>query len=412
MDESVLIIGAGPGGIAAALELDRAGQGDYVIHERSSAVGGTWHQNRYPGVACDVPGHYYCYSSRPNVDPKRLFATGPELLGYFAGVARDSGVESHVRFDSAITQLDWIGDHWLATASSGVRTRHRVVIGAVGRLNKPRIPDIPGLDGFAGVVRHSAEWDETIDLAGRRVGVVGSGSSATQIVSAIVDTAQSVDVFQRTPHWVMPMENPPIPEEIRAALRASPEAAREQYRAVEAVVTRIAEAGIHPDSPGAAERDAAVRAGLDRIEDPDLRRLLTPDYAIGCKRILVSATYLDAVQRSHVTVIPGPIEKVGPTGVRLADGTWRTLDVIILATGFHADNFLRPIRVRGTGGITLDDLWADSFVSYKSVALPHMPNLFLVNGPFTPRREHVGPCRHRAPGRVRGAADQPGADAW
>ncbi|WP_420368612.1 flavin-containing monooxygenase [Curtobacterium sp. L1-20] len=382
-DSSVLIIGAGPGGIAVAERVADLGI-DFVVVERAAGLGGTWYQNRYPGVGCDVPAHYYSYSTDPNAAATTLFASGAELRAYFEDHARRTGVAEHVVHDTEVTDLDWEDGAWTVTSADGQRTRHRAVVGATGRLNRAKVPDIAGLDRFAGVLAHSSDWDPSEDLAGKRVAVVGTGSSGAQIVSALAGTASTVTVFQRTASWVMPVPNEPIPEELRAAMLASPERAREQYRATEAFVRGIAEASIDPDGPGARARDAQIRAGLESVADPALRRALTPDYAIGCKRIVFSGTFLTAVQRPDVQLVTSRITEVEPTGVRTADGALHEADVLILATGFHADNYLRPIRVRGADGITLDELWADSFLSYKSVALPEMPNLFLVNGPYTP----------------------------
>lgn len=382
-DAPVLIIGAGPGGIAMAKQLTDAGI-EFVIHERADSLGGTWHQNRYPGVGCDVPAHYYSFSDSPNAAATSLFASGAELLAYFADYARRTGIDEHIVPCSEVVDLEWDGHRWTATTADGTRSRHRVVIGATGRLNRAKMPDFPGLDRFAGVLTHSSDWDPALDVTGKRVAVVGTGSSGAHIVSSLAGTASAVTVFQRTPPWVMPIANEPIPEPVRAALMASPERAREQYRATERFVRSIAEASLDPSGDGQRARDAQIRAGLEAVTDPELRKALTPDYEIGCKRIVFSATFLPAMRRPDVQLVTSAIVGVEPAGVRTADGELHDADVIVLATGFHADNYLRPMQVRGDDGITLDELWADSFLSYKSVALPEMPNLFLVNGPYTP----------------------------
>lgn len=380
---SVLVVGAGPAGIAMAMELAAAGIDDYVVLEKAAGVGGTWRQNRYPGVACDIPAAYYCYRSAPNPEPRSLFATGEELRAYFERVAAERGVLQHVRCGTEVAAAEWTGAHWLVTTTAGERLRYRVVVGAVGRLNRPRHPDLPGWRDFAGVLRHSADWDPATEVAGRRVGVVGAGATGVQLVGALAGVAAHVDLFVRTPHWVMPLPDAPVPDDVHDLLVSSPAAARARYREVEQLVLANAEAAASPGSPAAQRREAAIRGALASVRDPVLRQQLTPQHEIGCKRLVVSATFYETVQRDDVSVVTDRVERVERDGVVTAGGERRTLDVLVLATGFHADNFLRPVRVTGQAGAELDDLWAQDFVNYKSVALPSMPNFFLVNGPYS-----------------------------
>jgi cation diffusion facilitator CzcD-associated flavoprotein CzcO len=381
---SVLVVGAGPAGIAMARELAAAGIDDYEVLEKAEGVGGTWRQNRYPGVACDIPAAYYCYRSDPNTDARALFATGAELRAYFERVATEGGVLEHVRCATEVASAEWTGAHWLVTTTAGERLRYRVVVGAVGRLNRPRYPDLPGWRDFAGVLRHSSEWDPATEVAGRRVGVVGAGSSGVQVVGALAGVAAHVDLFVRTPNWVMPLPDVPVPDDLRDLLASDPAVAQARYREVEQLVRQNAEAAASPGSPAAQRREAAIRGALAGVRDPVLRAQLTPRHEIGCKRLVVSATFYDTVQRDDVSVVTDPVERVEAAGVVTANGERRPLDVLVLATGFHADNFLRPVRVTGQAGEALDDLWAQDFVNYKSVALPLMPNFFLVNGPYSP----------------------------
>ena len=381
--KTVLIIGAGPGGILMGIRLLELGVTDLTIFEKADAVGGTWRDNRYPGVACDVPAHYYSYSFQPNADARTTFATGPELEAYFTHVARDHGVLDHVRFGTEATDARWTGSAWQVTTGDGAVERFDVVITAVGRLHRPRIPEIEGMGSFEGLITHSSRWDPATDLHGKRLGVIGTGSSAVQITSAASLEAAHLDLYQRTPQWVMPMANEPIPDEVREEM-ATPEGAEKHYREVEQQLIELGDTILQSDSEGTKKRNAGVRAAVAAVQDPVLRAKLTPDYEVGCKRLIISGTFYDAVQRPNVSVVTEGIERIEPGGIRTRDGAFRPLDVIILATGFHADSYMRPMTVTGANGVDLDELWADAFLNYKSVALPSMPNLFTVNGPFSP----------------------------
>lgn len=381
--KSVLIIGAGPGGILMAIRLLEQGVTDLTVFEKADSVGGTWRDNRYPGVACDVPAHYYSYSFAPNADARTTFATGAELEAYFTHIARDHGVLEHVRFGTEAVDARWTGTDWRVTTDDGTVQHFDVVITAVGRLHRPRIPEIAGMDDFAGVITHSSRWDPATDLTGTRVGVIGTGSSAVQITSAASKVAAHLDLYQRTAQWVMPMANEQIPESVRQEM-ATPEGAERHYREVEQQLIELGDTILRSDSEGTRKRNAGVRAAVAAVQDPVLRAKLTPDYEVGCKRLIISGTFYEAVQRPNVSVVTDGIERIEAGGIRTKDGAFRPLDVIILATGFHADSYMRPMTVTGEDGVDLDRLWADAFLNYKSVALPSMPNLFTVNGPFSP----------------------------
>lgn len=384
MAKRIVIIGAGAAGILMGIRLAESGLEDYLILERSDDLGGTWHRNRYPGVACDVPALYYSYSFEPNTEVTRKFASGAELWSYFHRIATRYGVTDHIRFGTDVVAADWDGRRWTVTTASGEFVEADVVVSAVGRLDRPNLPAIPGMEDFAGVLSHSSRWDPELDLTDRRLGVIGNGSSGVQITTAASSVVEQLTLFQRTPQWIFPVQDEPIADKVQAAIRSSRDAARAHYDAFEAELLRTIGGIVDDDQRAAEDRERACREFLGTVRDPALRAKLTPDYAVGCKRLVMSEGFYDAVQRPNVTVETTGIERIEPTGVRTTDGRLHELDTLILATGFHADNYLRPMRVTGTDGRTLDELWAETYVNYKSVALPHMPNLFLVNGPFSP----------------------------
>lgn len=367
----------------AGIGLSQSGFDDFVVLERASALGGTWRDNRYPGVACDVPGAYYCYSFEPNGDPKTTFASGSELLRYFMRIADKYRVAEKIRYNSEVKSAIWTGRDWILTTTNDDEYRSDIVITAVGRLHRPKTPDIAGLEDFEGRITHSSAWDPSISLTSRRVGVIGTGSSGTQIISAIAGEVKHLDIFQRTAQWVIPLANEQIPVWRRVPLRLSSRYRKRSYRQAADLVDRFASGFVNSPKATEARKRACLRA-LATIRDPELRAKLTPSYELGCKRLVVSKAFYDAVQLPNVEVVTEKILRVEANGVRTVDGQFHPIDLLILATGFHADAYLRPMTVTGEGGITLDEIWSNIPVNYKSVALPHMPNFFMVNGPYSP----------------------------
>lgn len=378
----IIIIGAGAAGIRMGIRLREMGISSFQIVEKDDSVGGTWRDNTYPGVACDVPAQYYCYPFAPNTTVKNTFATGSQLWDYFQDIATRFEIDGHIRFGVEVTDAEWVAGRWKLTTTDGEILHADIVIGAVGRLRVPHYPVIEGLDDFGGPVVHSARWDKNLSLEGKRVGIIGNGSSAVQIISATVDNVGHLDVYQRTAQWVYPWKNKEIdPEELEKARTSDSEAIRAYDRARDSF--RALFEGIAAGAD-AEKRNAACVDALNSVKDPVLRAKLTPDYPVGCKRLVVSGTFYDAIQRPNVSVVTERIARVEREGIRMADGALRPLDIIVLATGFHADSYLRPMRVTGEDGMTLDDIWSDVFLNYNSIALPFMPNFFMVNGPFSP----------------------------
>lgn len=382
-----IIVGAGMAGLLAAIRLKQRGDDDFVVYEKGDAVGGTWRENTYPGLTCDVPAHSYVYSFAHNPDWSAYFAPGPEIREYFDSVARQFEVTDAIRFNCEVASCEWLGDRWRVRLQDGTEDWGNVLIAATGVLHHPRYPDIVGLDSFEGEVFHSARWDHSASLDGKRIGVIGNGSTGVQIVSALADRAARLVQFQRSPQWIMPCIDKRYSDEERRAFRDNPELIEEVRNGPEAQArrARFTNAIVDVDSPELAEIQEIVERNLeDSVRDPVLREKLRPDYRVACKRLVFSHNYYEAVQKPSVVLETGPIERVEAGGVRLRDGMLHELDVLVLATGFHADQFVRPIEVLGRGGCDLETLWAERPRAYYAVTVPDFPNLLLLNGPTGP----------------------------
>lgn len=381
-----LVIGAGMSGILSAIRLREAGYDDVVIYEKADRLGGTWRENTYPGIACDVPSHLYSYSFAPNPDWSRRFASGAEIQAYFEAVARQYGVDRLIRYGSEITRCAWENGRWRIAVADGSTDAGDFLVAATGVLHHPNEPDLPGHDSFAGAMFHSARWDHRVPLAGRRVGVIGTGSSAIQIVGALVDEVAELSLFQRTPQWIAPTQNPAYSDAEKAVFRARPDAI-EQLRAE---VSRLFTEGFanHVSDMNAPQMQlihAACVANLESsVGDPVLREQLRPSYRAGCKRLVMSENFYEAIQRPNARLVTEGIERIEPAGVRTRDGRLHALDVLVLATGFRVDRFMRPMQIVGRDGTTLDTVWRDGPYAYLAVAIPDFPNLFMLNGPNGP----------------------------
>lgn len=385
-DPRIVIVGAGMAGIAAGYTFARAGFTNFVILEKGSDVGGVWHWNRYPGLTCDVPSQIYQYGFAPKADWSHLWAEGAEIQRYHRDVLERFGLDRRLRLNTEVVAAEYGGDGtWTLTTADGDTLSADFVVCATGVLHHPNIPDIPGLDTFAGPVVHTARWDPEILTAGRRIAVIGTGSTGVQVVSALQPGAAMLTHFARSAQWVLwaPM-----------GLR--------QPRAVAGLFGRWPglldftfarlqwAAGILADivtTPSWRRRlvQAYARASLRvQIRDPQLRAKLTPDYAPLCKRQVVSGSYYRAVTAPNARLVTEAITAVTPTGIRTADGAHHEVDLIVLATGFRPHNYMRPMSVVGRGGVTLDEAWAKGPRAYRMTAIPGFPNLFTVLGPNSP----------------------------
>ena len=378
------IVGAGMAGILAAIKLTEAGLTDFTVYEKADRLGGTWRENTYPGIACDVPSHLYSYSFALTPEWSHRYSPGSEIRRYFERVADEYDLEPHLRFGEEVTCCEFRDGRWCLETARGHRDEVDVVIAATGVLHHPNVPDLEGLDTFEGASFHSARWDHDVQIDGARVGVIGTGSTAVQITGAIVDRVAALSLFQRTAQWVVQQENPAYSDEERAEFRRQPERLTELHEELSAQFGIFARAVVDAESPEMTMLEAACEANLDTVRDPELRARLRPDYRAACKRLVVSPNFYEAIQRPNAELVTEGIERIEPAGVRTRDGRLHELDVLVLATGFKVQNFMRPMGVVGRDGVTLDEVWASRPSAYLSITIPGFPNLFMLNGPNGP----------------------------
>ena len=380
------IIGAGMSGILSAIKLSEAGFNDYTVYEKAERLGGTWRENTYPGIACDVPSHLYSYSFEPNPEWSHRYAPGAEIQAYFEGVAQRHAVPERIVFGTAIDQAEFVNGRWNLTTTDGRTDTVDVIIAATGVLHHPNIPHLDGIESFAGASFHSARWDHSVPLDGRRVGVIGTGSTAVQIVAALVDRVSAITMFQRTPQWIGPQENPAFTEAEIEQFKEHPEIITMMRDEISrGFADRFSNAVINADSPEMQLIEAVCKAHLeDSVHDPVLREKLRPDYRAACKRLVISGDFYSAIQKPNAELVTEGIQCIEPGGVRTVDGQLHELDVLVLATGFRVDRFMRPMDVIGRDGRVLDDVWAHGPVAMLSISVPDFPNLFMLNGPNGP----------------------------
>ena len=379
------IIGAGMSGILTGIRLREKGFVDFVIYEKAATVGGTWRENTYPGVACDVPSHVYSYSFELSPDWSRRFSPGPEIREYFERVARKYGIDRHIRFNSRIDRIEHRDGKWQLSNADGLHDDADFVVAATGVLHVPAVADIPGLKDFAGASFHTARWDHSVDLKDKRVGIIGTGSTATQIVPAIIDTVRDLYLFQRTAQWIMPLPHPSYTEQEKRAFREHPELLQQNYEHWARRFNETFARAVLGDEVELARIEKLCRDNLEQnVHDPELKRKLTPNYRAACKRLIMSDEFYPAMQKPNAHLVTEGIERVEAKGVRTKDGALHELDVLVIATGFNGHAFLRPMQVIGPEGNRLDEYWAESNRAYRSVAVPGMPNFFMLVGPNSP----------------------------
>jgi cation diffusion facilitator CzcD-associated flavoprotein CzcO len=379
------IIGSGFAGLGMAIQLKKAGYDDFVILEKDSDLGGTWRDNRYPGCACDVPSHMYSFSYELNPNWSRMFAPQEEIWAYLRRCVSKYGLERHIRYGSGVEALEWdsgVG-HWRVTLADGSELTPKAVVSGIGALHVPSVPAIPGASRFAGKVFHSAQWDHSCDLRGKRVAVIGTGASAIQFVPKVASEASSLRVFQRTPPWIQPKPDFAIPAWARRVFRYVPGAQRAFRNAIYWVLeTRAVGFTISPKLMAPQEKVARTHIAR-QVPDPDLRAKVTPDYTIGCKRILLSSDYYPALSQPHVDVVTSGIEEITPTGLVTSDGAVHDVDVIIYGTGFKVTDALSEQRIIGRDGLKIQEAWADGIEAHHGVTINGFPNLFFLLGPNT-----------------------------
>ena len=380
----VVIIGAGFGGLAAAVALRRKGIDDLTIIERADGVGGTWRRNVYPGAACDIQSHLYSFSFAPNRSWTRTYAYQPEILAYLESVADGFDLRRHLMLDTVVRRLRWNcgASHWEVDLTGGDRLIADVVVSAVGLFGATRYPDIDGLADFSGTLMHTAQWDPAVDLTGKRVAVIGTGASGVQVVPELVDVAATLTVFQRTPPWMVPKEDRPYSAEELSRYRRLPWASRrERWRLWKLQHDNTA---LTPDHPRLAAVQKLSEKFLHKhVADERLRDALTPRYPFRCKRVLLGEKYYQALQRDHVELVTEPVSRVTEAGIVTAAGTAIEVDTIVLATGFETSSYLSGIEVIGADGGSLHERWGSDPHAYLGVAVSGFPNFFMLYGPNT-----------------------------
>jgi cation diffusion facilitator CzcD-associated flavoprotein CzcO len=370
------------GGLGAAIRLRQRGDDDFLVFERAADVGGTWWANTYPGCQCDIPSHLYSFSFAPNPDWTRTYPKQPELRDYLRTTAERFGVYDRVRLNTTVTGATWdaAAGRWRLTTTDGPYSAD-VLIAAPGPLSEPSIPDLPGLDTFAGTVFHTATWNHDHDLRGRRVAVVGTGASAIQAVPQIAQQTAHLDVVQRTPPWVVPHRDRPITRLERALYRRVPALQRLVRTGVYFSRELLVPGLVHRPRMLALVEKVARKHIADQVRDPELRAKVTPDYTIGCKRILPSNTWYPALCRDDVELVTDGIAEIRPEGYVTTDGTLHEVDTIIFATGFYVTDIPLAGIVTGADGRTLAEVWQRSPQAYRGTAVAGFPNLFLLVGP-------------------------------
>ena len=384
----VLVVGTGFAGLGMAVQLQRAGRTGFVVLERGDEVGGTWRDNTYPGAACDVPSHLYSFSFALNPRWTRSFSPQAEIQTYLRDVADRFNVRQHIRFQHVLTDARWNADddRWHVEAQTpdgtAVFTARRLILGA-GALSDPSVPDIKGIESFAGTVFHSAQWNHEHDLTGERVAVIGTGASAIQLVPQIQPKVAHLDLYQRTAPWVIPRHDRPITRfeqllyaripALQRLVRALIYWGRETYAVAFTRNTKLLR----------LPKKIALQHIAKQIKDPELRAKVTPSYTIGCKRILISNDYYPALAQPNVDLITDGIDEITPNGIRTADGVEHAVDTIVFSTGFHVTDMPSAQHLYGREGRSLADVWSEGMFAHRGTTVPGFPNLFLLVGPNT-----------------------------
>jgi cation diffusion facilitator CzcD-associated flavoprotein CzcO len=381
---SIAVVGGGFAGVGAAAMLRRAGHDDVTVFERGERVGGVWHHNTYPGAACDVPSHLYEYSFAPNPRWSRRYAPQAEIQAYLEDVARSNGVYDHIRTGTEVKAARWDEERarWLLDTSAGPHEAD-VLVTACGQLSVPAIPPLPGLDSFEGPAFHTAQWRHDVDLAGKRVGVVGTGCSAIQVVPAIQPQVERVTIYQRSPGWTFPKMDFAYSERTQRLFERFP-ALQRMDRALVFGFMELGAAGMTNRRWLLKPFRAAARAQITKaIKDPELRAKVTPTDEVGCKRVMLTDEWYPTLTRANVDLVTDRIAQITPTGITTADGAERPHDVLVLATGFSTHGFIAPMEITGSGGRTLAEAWQPTPRAYLGMSVPGFPNLFLLYGPNT-----------------------------
>lgn len=380
---SVGIIGAGPGGLALGIFLRKAGFSDFTIFDREDGVGGTWRINTYPGLACDVKSHLYSYSFDLNANWSRIWSGQPEILEYFEQCARRYELGPNLKLNTEITAAHWDGAAWQLTTSAGEIYTFDVVVSAIGLFTQPVLPDLVEQEPFTGTLMHTARWDHSVDLRDARVAVLGTGSTAAQLVPEVAKVAKKVYSVQRSPTWILPKPDRPYTDREKWLFRRIP-FAKKIYRTRLWLRSESNIAVIENGSDKTQEfKGIALRTLEATVADEGLRRKLTPDHPFGCKRLVFATDYLQSLTQPHVEVVSSPARALRARSLVTDDGTELDVDVVLCATGYAAADYLGQIDVTGERGVTLRETWSEGAYAYLGMAVPGFPNFFMLYGPNT-----------------------------
>jgi cation diffusion facilitator CzcD-associated flavoprotein CzcO len=378
-------------GIAAVIKLRKAGYGDLTVFEKADRVGGTWRENTYPGLSCDIPSRWYSFRFALNPEWTHRFSYGPEIQAYMEKVARDFDVESVIRFGTPVKSLDYVvqtrggAPKWRLVTADGETLFYDIVISATGILHQPVMPDIAGIERFEGASFHSARWDHSTKLAGKRVGVIGTGSTAAQIIGDITSRVGQMVVFQRTPQWMVPLPQAEYSTGLKRLLRLFPFLQWIPYFFYFFVGLRTFGAATVGDKKMLARIGRACQDNLKQnVADPVLRTKLTPDYQAACKRLILCSSFYPAISSQNAVLVTEKIQEINAKGVRTVDGEFYELDVLILATGFDPSAFILPTKVTGEKGLDLEKFWHRAPRAHRAVAMPGFPNFWMLEGPTGP----------------------------
>ncbi len=380
----LLVIGAGMSGVLMAIKLKKAGYENIRVFEKADSVGGTWRDNTYPGLHCDVPSLSYCYSFAPRNSWDKRMSRGEDIRVYFERVSHEYGVQEIIEFGTEVKDSRYDGDVWKVTTNHEKDIEFDFVITACGVLHHPVIPDFKGKDSFKGDSFHSARWDHSIKLTGKRIAVIGTGSTAAQIIKPVSETCKEVVNFQRTPQWIFPFPNREYQTTDKLAAKFLPGYKKMVRRVYDEAFDH---GGLAVTQDGWQRKliQQAVRLNLRlSVKDKKLREKLTPDFEPLCKRMVISDNYYQSLQKKNVHLEVSAIEEIKPGGIVCADGTYHELDIIVYATGFDTQAYMKPITMTGLNGMTLKKAWAKGPIAYRTIAMPNFPNMFMIQGPNAP----------------------------
>lgn len=380
----ILIVGAGMSGMLMAIKLTEAGLDNYRIYDKAHEIGGTWRENTYPGAACDIAAHYYTYQNVPNPEWSSRLPQGPEIQQYLLAVVEKHRLRRRITFNKEVASARHDGERWTVSFKDGATEQADFVVACCGLLHHPRYPSIPGLEDFAGAKFHSARWDHSVPLEGKRVGVLGTGSTGAQIISSLAQRGIELKVFQRTPQWIFPLPDRRYGKLDKAVVRAFPGIAKLVHHGYRVAFENLFASAVLKPNWQRSLMSWLCRKNLETVKDPDLRAKLTPDYKPLCKRLVMSTEFYPAIQRPNVRLITDDIDHIEAKGVVTKDGVLHEVDVLALATGFDAHAYFRPLELYNAQGQSLNDVWANGPYALRTVAVPGFPNFFFTLGPQSP----------------------------